>query len=174
MSVRRAAGSAIAVLLVCAVLAAPVAGASVVKVRDACDPATFNAVLGAGACIDGGNVTFDAFIDRLIRTGDHPLWRFTPDSGTVPAGQTIAVRNVGGEFHTFSRTAEFGGGFVADLNELLGLQDIADGCMQPPGATNLFLTAGESGAISTAALGSGTHRFICCIHPWMRATYRVQ
>jgi plastocyanin len=162
------------VLLVYAVLAAPAAGAPTVKMRDACDPATFNAVLGAGACIDGGNATFDAFIDRLMRTGDHPLWRFTPGSATVPAGQTIVVGNVGGEFHTFSRTVQFGGGFVKDLNELLGLDEIADGCTQPPGATNLFLAAGESGTISTTALGSGTHRFMCCIHPWMRATYRVQ
>jgi plastocyanin len=174
MSVPRIAGCGIAVLLACAVLAAPAAGAPTVKMRDACDPATFNAVLGAGACIDGGNVTFEAFIDRLIRTGDHPLWRFTPGSATVPAGQTIAVRNVGGEFHTFSRTVEFGGGFVEDLNELLGLDEIADGCTQPPEASNLFLAAGESGAIATAALGSGTHRFMCCIHPWMRATYQAQ
>jgi plastocyanin len=174
MSVPRAAGSGIAALLACAVLAAPAAGAPMVKMRDACDPATFNAVLGAGACIDGGNVTFDAFIERLIRTGDHPLWRFTPGGATLTAGQTIAVSNVGGEVHTFSRTAEFGGGFVADLNELLALDEIADGCTQPPGATNLFLAAGESGTIATAALGSGTHRFMCCIHPWMRATYRVQ
>jgi plastocyanin len=174
MSVRGAAGSGVAVLLACAVLAAPAAGAPAVKMRDACDPATFNAVLGAGACIDGGNVTFDAFIDRLIRTGDHPLWRFTPGSATVPAGQTIPVSNVGGEFHTFSRTVEFGGGFADELNELLGLDEIADGCMEPPGATNLFLGAGESGTIAAAALGSGTHRFMCCIHPWMRATYRVQ
>ena len=174
MLARRAAGSGIAVLLLCAVLAAPATGAPVVKLRDACDPATFDAVLGAGACIDGGNVTFDAFIDRLIRTGDHPLWRFTPRRATLPDGQTIPVRNVGGEFHTFSRTVAFGGGFVEDLNELLGLDEIADGCTQPPGATNLFLAAGESGSISTAALGNGTHRFICCIHPWMRATYRVQ
>ena len=174
MSVRRAVGSGIVVFLACAALAAPAAGAPAVKMRDACDPATFNAVLGAGACIDGGNVTFDAFIERLIRTGDHPLWRFTPGRATVPAGQTIPVGNVGGEFHTFSRTAEFGGGFVEELNELLGLDEIADGCTQPPGATNLFLAAGESGAISTAALGSGTHRFMCCIHPWMRSTYHVQ
>ena len=174
MSVRGAAGSGIAVLLACAVLAAPAAGAPSVKMRDSCDPASFNAVLGAGACIDGGNVTFDAFIDRLIRTGDHPLWRFTPGSATIPAGQTIPVSNVGGEFHTFSRTDEFGGGFVEDLNELLGLDEIADGCTQPPGATNLFLGAGESGTIAAAALGSGTHRFMCCIHPWMRSTYRVQ
>ena len=174
MSVRRAAGSALAGLLVCGLLAAPAASAPAVKVRDACDPASFNAVLGAGACIDGGNVTFDAFIDRLIGSGAHPLWRFTPGRSTVPAGQTIPVSNVGGEFHTFSRTVEFGGGFVEELNELLGLDEIADGCTQPPGVTNLFLAAGDTGTISTDALGSGTHRFICCIHPWMRATYRVQ
>jgi plastocyanin len=174
MSIRSSVGAGIAVALACAVAGAPASAAPMVKVRDACDPATFDAVLGAGACVDGGNVTFDSFIDRLIRTGDHPLWRFTPDRATVPAGQSITVSNVGGEFHTFSRTVDFGGGFVEELNELLGLEKIADGCTQPPGATNLFLGAGESGTISTAALGSGTHRFLCCVHPWMRATYRVQ
>jgi hypothetical protein len=172
MSIRSSVGAGIVVGLL---FAAPAASAApMVKARDACDPATFDAVLGAGACVDGGNVTFDSFIDRLIRTGDHPLWRFTPGRATVPAGQSIPVSNVGGEFHTFSRTEEFGGGFVEELNELLGLDEIADGCTQPPGPTNLFLGAGESGTISTAALGSGTHRFLCCIHPWMRATYRVQ
>jgi hypothetical protein len=174
MSIRRAAGSGIAVALACAVVAASAAAAPMVKVRDACDPATFNAALGPGTCIDGGNVTFDSFIDRLIRTGDHPLWRFTPGRATVPARQTISVSNVGGEFHTFSRTDEFGGGFVEELNEILGLEEIADGCTQPPGPTNLFLDAGASGTIEADALGSGTHRFICCIHPWMRATYQVQ
>jgi hypothetical protein len=174
MSIRRAAGVGIAAALACAAMAVPAAGAPMVKLRDACDPATFNAALGDGACVGGGNVTFDSFIDRLIRTGDHPLWRFTPGRATLAAGQAITVSNVGGEFHTFSRTEEFGGGFVDELNELLGLDVIADGCTQPPGASNLFLAAGESGAISTAALGSDTNRFICCIHPWMRATYRVQ
>jgi plastocyanin len=172
MSIRSAVVAVVA--LACAIAAAPAAGAPAVKVRDKCDPATFNAVLGDGACVGGGNVTFDDFIDRLLRTGDQPLWRFTPGRATVPAGQTITVSNEGGEFHTFSRTDEFGAGFVEDLNELLGLDEIADGCTQPPGATNLFLDAGESATMSTTALGSGTHRFICCIHPWMRATYRVQ
>jgi hypothetical protein len=174
MSIRSVVGAGIAAVLAYAAIAAPAAGAPSVQVRDACDPATFNAVLGAGACVGGGNVTFDDFIDRLIRTGDQPLWRFTPEQATVPAGQAISVSNVGGEFHTFSRTVEFGGGFVQELNDLLGLEEIADGCLQPPGASNLFLDAGESGTISTAALGSGPQRFMCCIHPWMRATYQVQ
>jgi plastocyanin len=173
MSIRSVTAAGVGAL-VCAAVAAPAAAAPMVKLRDACDPATFDAVLGEGACVDGGNVTFDDFIDRLIRTGDHPLWSFTPGRATVPAGQAIPVSNVGGEFHTFSRTDEFGGGFVEELNELLGLEEIADGCTQPPGAANLFLGASESSTMSTAALGSGTHRFLCCIHPWMRATYRVQ
>jgi hypothetical protein len=37
-----------------------------------------------------------------------------PRRATVPAGRTIPVSNVGGEFHTFSRTVEFGGGFVGE------------------------------------------------------------
>jgi hypothetical protein len=78
MSIRSAAGAGIAAALACAAVAAPAAGAPMVKARDACDPATFNAVLGDGACVGGGDVPFDAFIDRLIRTGDQPLWRFTP------------------------------------------------------------------------------------------------
>jgi hypothetical protein len=66
------------------------------------------------------------------------LGRFTPARATAPAGQSIPVSNVGGEFHTFSRTAEFGGGFVEELNELLGLDEIADGCTQPPGPPTCF------------------------------------
>ena len=174
MSIRKVAGATIAAALACAAASAPATGAPMAKARDACDPATFNAELGDGACSGGGNVTFDAFIDRLIRTGDHPSWRFTPRRATVPAGQEIPVSNVGGEFHTFSETTEFGGGFVQELNDLLGLDEIADGCTQPPGETNLFLDAGESGTLSSATLGPGRHRFICCIHPWMRATYRVR
>ena len=27
--------------------------------------------------------------------------------------------------------------------------------------------------LTTAALGSGTHRFLCLIHPWMRSTATV-
>jgi plastocyanin len=169
------------VVLVLAVLAVGAAGASAfasdeptVKLRDACDEASFNAVVGEGTCIDAGNVTFDDFVDSLVMHGNHPLWRFTPSTRTVLFGSTVEVANVGGEFHTFSRTDEFGGGFVDFLNDILGLTTIADGCTEPPGPTNAFVEAGDTGTISTTALGRGTHKFICCIHPWMQSTLTVR
>jgi hypothetical protein len=65
MSIRSSVGAGIVVGLL---FAAPAASAApMVKARDACDPATFDAVLGAGACVDGGNVTFDSLIDRRSR-----------------------------------------------------------------------------------------------------------
>ena len=145
-----------------------------VKMLDSCDEASFNAAVGDGTCIDAGNVTFDDFVDSLVMHQNHPLWRFTPTTRTVHLGSTVEVANVGGEFHTYSRTDEFGGGFVDFLNGILGLTTIADGCMEPPGPTNAFVAAGETGTISTTALGVGTHKFICCIHPWMQSTLTVR
>jgi plastocyanin len=145
-----------------------------VKMRDACDAASFNAVVGPGTCIDSGNVTFDEMIASLVKHQNHALWNFTPTTRTVHLGSTVEVANVGGEFHTFSRTNDYGGGFVDELNDVLGLTTIADGCTQPPGPTNAFVEAGGTGAISTTALGPGTHKFICCIHPWMRSTLTVR
>ena len=149
-------------------------GTATVKVRDACDAESFNAVIGPGTCVDAGNVTFDEFIGSLVKHGEHPLWRNTPTTRTVHHGAVVDVENVGGEFHTFSRTDEYGGGFVAELNEILGLEEIADGCLLGPGPTNAFVPAGASGTIDTAALEPGVHKFMCCIHPWMRSTLMVE
>jgi plastocyanin len=175
---RLVAALAVVVLVVgAAVASALAAGGPAVAMKDACNPASFNAVIGEGTCIEGGHpqhVTFPELIDSLIEHGEHPGWRFTPLNRIVHLGQTVRVDNVGGEFHTFSRTDEFGGGFVDELNEILGLDEIADGCLEPPGPTNAFVAAQESGAISTTALGTGTHKFICCIHPWMQSTLTVR
>ena len=162
---RRVAAAAVTAVAV-GVLAASAFATSepTVKVRDSCDEASFNAVVGDGTCIDAGNVTFDDFVGSLMKHKNHPLWNFTPTTRTVHLGSTVEVANVGGEFHTFSRTNEFGGGFVDFLNDILGLTTIADGCTQPPGPTNAFIEAGDTGTISTTALGLGTHKFICCIH----------
>ena len=166
---------AFAVLAVGALGATALAnGTATVKMRDACDAESFNAVIGPGTCVDAGNVTFDEMIASLVKHGNHPLWRNTPTTRTVHHGAVVDVANVGGEFHTFSHTEEFGGGFVPELNEVLGLDEIADGCLLAPGPTNAFVPAGGTGTIDTAELEPGVHKFMCCIHPWMQSSLMVK
>ena len=56
----------------------PAAGASAasatrqVQALDDCDPATFNAVLGAGACVKNGTTTFSEFVAQLLAQGRAP------------------------------------------------------------------------------------------------------
>jgi len=37
--------------------------------QDACDPDSFNAAIGAGACVRNGGIKFDAFIEQLTKLG---------------------------------------------------------------------------------------------------------
>jgi plastocyanin len=95
----------------------------------------------------------------------HPSWRHQPSHLTVQGGKTVHVTNKGGRGHTFTEVANFGGGFIALLN--IGLSPAptcaAGAIPLPPGAT-----------IDLTGLAPGLHRFQCCIHPWMRATIRVE
>ena len=79
------------------------------------------------------------------------------------------MRNEGGRLHTFTEVAQFGGGRVPPLNIGLTMApecQLAMGAMDPnevpPGARRRL-----------DGLAPGVHRFMCCIHPWMRATIRV-
>ena len=141
-----------------------------VEVLDDCDAATFNAVLGTGACVKDGDTTFAEFISQLLTQGRAPAWRFAPGQLTLAAGGTVEARNRGGEFHTFTEVANFGGGCVAPLNALLGLTPVPE-CATPGifGATGVV----PGGSRTTAPLGPGIHRFECLIHPWMRTTIDV-
>jgi plastocyanin len=143
-----------------------------VQILDACDPATFNAALGDGACVRrGGGVKFDQFIDQLLTKGEAPAWRFSPGQLKLDAGGTITARNRGGEFHTFSEVAAFGGGCVPEINELLGLEPVPECSI--PGI--LGITGVAPGAtLTTEPLAAGEHRFQCLIHPWQRATARAR
>ena len=143
-----------------------------VLMLDACDGPSFNAALeDETACTRPGGVTFDTFIGQLVRHGTAPAWRFAPGQAKLAAGGTIAAPNLGGEFHTFTEVANFGGGCIQPLNDLLGLTPVPE-CAQAPG---IFLTtgAGPGGTVTTGALGAGTHKFLCLIHPWMRSTVTV-
>ena len=143
---------------------------SQVAVRDDCDPATFNQALGPGACVGSGGTTFDALIGSVATTGSHPKWRNNPTALTVQAGRTVSAFNKGGEAHTFTEVARFGGGCVDALNQLLGLTPVpecADLAVFPGG----ILAPGAAGA--PLRLSRGTHTFQCLIHPWMHTTVVV-
>ncbi|HZN87605.1 MAG TPA: hypothetical protein VFB44_01385 [Thermoleophilaceae bacterium] len=169
-------GVAIAIAAVISVFAfTGVASASAnhrnVQILDACEPASFNAVLGDGSCVKNGDVTFDEFIDQLLTMGEAPAWRFSPERVGLRAGGTVTATNRGGEFHTFTEVAAFGGGCVDEINELIGLTAIPE-CANPGplfGATGV--PPRES--LTTGALATGTHRFQCIIHPWQRTSVQA-
>jgi len=156
---------------------ASVLGASshrTVVMRDACDGPSFNAPppagVGPGTCARNGGVTLQEFIGQLTTMHQAPAWRFAPSQMKLASGGAVAATNRGGEFHTFSEVANFGGGCVDFLNGILGLAAVPE-CANPAilGATG----AGSGGTVTTGALGTGTHRFQCLIHPWMRTTVNV-
>ena len=141
-----------------------------VQMLDACDGPSFNLVIGEGACERRGGVTFDTFITQIIRLGTAPAWRFAPAHLSIEAGGVIEAANRGGEFHTFTEVAAFGGGCIPELNDLLGLTAVAE-CANP----SLFDTTGAipGEATETGPLAAGTHLFQCLLHPWMRTTVVV-
>lgn len=141
-----------------------------VQMLDACDPETFNAAVGPSTCVrKGGGVTFDRFIGQLLRKGEAPAWRFSPARLKLDAGGTITAHNRGGEFHTFSEVAEFGGGCIQELNNVLGLDPVPE-CAGFPGGVFGATAVPPGGKLTTGELDAGVHRFICLIHPWMRTT----
>jgi hypothetical protein len=171
-------------LLLCSTLTVAQTEAVSIRIRDACDPKTFNKIIGPGTCIDGrhGTTKFEFFIEELTQDHFASGWRFNPQlkasTGTfqlvrlnLDSGQQTLLQNIGGETHTFTRVAKFAGGFVPPLNMLSGNPDPAPECLQPPSGTNIFVEAGEteSGpAAGTTDLPVGVNNFQCCIHPWMR------
>jgi hypothetical protein len=142
----------------------------VIDMRDDCDPKTFNAELGPGTCVGDGGTTFDEFIEELTEKRIVGAWKNNPDKFNTRVGTKLNVVNIGGEAHTFTHVAKFGGGIVPELNKLSGNPMVAPECntlvptdFVPPGGKFTILT-GRGG------LPAGTHRFQCCIHPWMRTT----
>jgi hypothetical protein len=141
-----------------------------VIVSDACDPETFNAVLGPGGCVRNGGVTFEKFIDQLTRMQRVPSWFFAPPNATARVGDEFVVVNRGGETHTFTEVEEFGGGRVASLNALMHLPTVAPECANLPPAD--FIPAG--GTFREDISEAGLEKYQCCIHPWMRLEARIR
>ena len=141
-----------------------------VLVEDDCEQHSFDAAIGPHTCIGHGTTTFDHFIAQLMTLKDAPAWRFNPSALSLPTGGQIKAVNIGGEFHTFTEVAAFGGGCVDELNAILGLTPVPE-C----GVPGIFGTTGlDPGAsLKTAPLAAGTHLFICLIHPWMQTTATI-
>ena len=134
-----------------------------VFVMDRCDQDTFDAVLGPGACVRNGGVTFENFSRRLNpKDGGHNAWRFGRHDVVLKPGQTLSARNTGGETHTFTEVVDFGAGIVPPLNAAL---PAGTPPALPIGGLN-FMPAGAT--LDLGTLPPGEHRFECLIHPWMR------
>ena len=164
-------GVAIVAMLITTSVASAGAVHRRVQIHDDCDAESFNAVLGEGACVKDGEVTFDEFLAQLLAQGEAPAWRFSPAQLKLDAGGTITASNRGGEFHTFSEVAAFGGGCIPELNELLGLQPVPECSI-----ADIFATTGvpPRSSLTTDSLDAGIHRFQCLIHPWQRTTVQAR
>lgn len=135
-----------------------------VNMLDACDPDTFNAAIGPGTCTRNGGMKFDRFTSLLQQLGFVGPWHFAPNNAHVATGQTFVAMNMGGETHTFTEVAAFGGGIVPILNRLGGFGAPAPECsaLEPDD----FVAPG--GTYTETVDHAGPLKFQCCIHPWMR------
>ncbi|HJP84905.1 MAG TPA: hypothetical protein VJ852_02895 [Gemmatimonadaceae bacterium] len=144
-----------------------------VSMQDQCDPASFNAALGAGTCSRQGSITFAQFNNELSATQQVAAWRYVPSTLTIHVGQAITAMNVGGEVHTFTEVAQFGGGIVPSLNQASGNTVEAPECAQLSASDMVAAGATFTSDVATAD-DVGTERYQCCIHPWMRAVVTVK
>ena len=144
---------------------------------DECDPATFNAVLGPDFCKNvaiallGFATKFSDLFAKAAAGAPDPKWDFEPDSLKIKQGTSLIVVNQGGEPHTFTPVANFGGGFVAGLNGgQAPVPECAAGFNDVAVARNRILQGSQ---LQVSGLTKGEHHFQCCIHPWMRVTVKV-
>jgi plastocyanin len=145
-------------------------GRRVIRMLDDCDPATFNAALGAGTCSGNGRTTFQSFIAELSVTHAAAAWRFVPNDLEAEPGTTLIAENHGGEVHTFTHVANFGGGIVPNLNALSGNPVEAPECQNLE--SDDFVAPGQK--YMETVSHDAVQRFQCCIHPWMRTTVRAE
>src|SRR3954465_4799285 len=78
------------VLVACSDSTSPKANATL-AIQDECDPASFNAALGAGTCTRQGIVTFSQFNTELNSTHRVAAWQFVPTNLSIRIGQSIAA-----------------------------------------------------------------------------------
>ncbi|HEX3757265.1 MAG TPA: hypothetical protein VHW23_01105 [Kofleriaceae bacterium] len=151
-------------------------GGTEIHPEDSCNPASF----GTPPCRAGfrGTTTVDQFNAELDATKRVAAWEYGGGSGRISLGQSLQVDNKGGETHTFTVVANYGGGRVPGLNTRSGNTVVAPECVAGPNASNVDIPSGTGISVTTGANGviktKGTFKVQCCIHPWMRSTVTVQ
>jgi hypothetical protein len=153
--------------------------ANAVEILDDCDPSDPGWLPTGGCLLREGNVAlaeFQALLTSPLATippgggtpflVGHPSWRAEPLHQTMKANRTLRVTNQGGRGHTFTKVADFGGGFVPPLRV---------GMAQAPECNPATALVIEPGGVDHIdGLEPGLHKFQCCIHSWMRNTVRVE
>src|ERR1041384_2444044 len=141
-------------------------GHTEIHTEDQCDPATFGALCNPNF---HGNTTLAAFNAELDATQRVAAWEYGGGQIRVSSGASFQVDNQGGETHTFTVVANFGGGRVPILTTRSGNTVVAPECVAGPNASNvdiasragITVTTGGNGVIKT----KGTFKVQCCIHP---------
>jgi plastocyanin len=112
------------------------------------------------------------FIAEAAAGTPNPGWDIEPDTLNIKKGTTVIVSDQGGEPHTFTEVAQFGGGFIPVLNapgESV-VPECAGGFSTVAVAKTRILQGSE---VHVTELSKGEHRFQCCLHPWMRMKVEV-
>jgi len=155
------------------------------RLRDKCDPATFNAGRPVQICnpaVTEGGVTLQQLTSFLaarpqdiLRDRDALGWKINPDDTHVNRGATLFVRNTGGETHTFTDVTATGftGGCLAGLNAPFGLQANPQ-CVDFAAVQVASAVASGASRSFTASARPGTMLFQCMFHPWMRSSIQVR
>jgi hypothetical protein len=159
---------------------------SQIAIRDDCDPATFNLPppngAGPGTCnpLFHGETTFARFLDVLGKLHSEPKWRFSPDTLEMRVGDSFVATDRGGELHSFTEVAKFGGGVVPFLNDLSQRGATVPECSEQfglflAGQPSSFVLPGQS-FTDTEGTNDVGHPVLyqCCIHPWMNEVITVR
>lgn len=151
---------------------------------DECDPRTFNPALGeegTGFCHNvtlynfpghDYSTTLDDLVGQASSGAPDPGWDFEPDQVTIRRGSTVSVVDQGGEPHTFTEVAHFGGGFVEPLNNGQAIVPECAGGFKNVAVARTRILQGSR--LDVTGLSKGKHLFQCCIHPWMHVEVDVK
>ena len=153
---------------------------------DECDPDSFNKKVELGGLGEGGtgfchNVALAAFgyattLPDLVMKAQSgtpdPGWDFEPDQVTIRTDTLLSVVDQGGEPHTFTEVAQYGGGFIDLLNHGEATVPECAGGFSNVAVAKTRIVQGSH--LDITGLSKGKHLFQCCIHPWMRMEVDVK